>query len=152
MDTERIDHKMKKKAFLPLLEQIIMIGFFAAVATICLQGIALANRISNEQAITDRAVLAAQNIAETLKSTQGDTVSAADVLSGSAENGSLIVFYDVFGNPVSNEDSRGFKGIAEITEGSNPLLGSASVQIIYKDEVIYSLTVGWQKDLYNENH
>ena len=143
---------MKKKAFLPLLEQIIMIGFFAAVATICLQGIALANRISNEQAITDRAVLAAQNIAETLKSTQGDTVSAAVVLSGSAENGSLIVFYDVLGNPVSNEDSQGFKGIAEITEGSNPLLGSASVQIIYKDEVIYSLTVGWQKDLYNENH
>lgn len=143
---------MKKKAFLPLLEQIIMIGFFAAVATICLQGIALANRISNEQAITDRAVLAAQNIAETLKSTQGDTVSAAGFLSGSAENDSLIVFYDVLGNPVSNEDSQGFKGIAEITEGSNPLLGSASVQIIYKDEVIYSLTVGWQKDLYNENH
>ncbi len=143
---------MKNKAFLPLLEQIIMIGFFAVIATICLQGIALANRISEEQALKDRAVLAAQNIAETLKSTRGDTDSAADILSGSAQSDSLTVFYDLTGKPVSEEDPNGFIGLAVITESAHPLLGNASIQIIYEDEVIYSLTVGWQKDLENEPH
>ncbi len=143
---------MKNKAFLPLLEQIIMIGFFAVFATVCLHGIAIANRISDEQACNDRAVLAAQNIAEALKSTGGDVYSAADILSGNAQSDSLTVFYDHSGKPVSDEDPDGFIGLAKITESTHPLLGNASVQIIYEDEVIYSLTVGWQKDMENEAH
>ena len=143
---------MKNKAFLPLLEQIIMIGFFAVIAAICLQGIALANRISNAHSRNDRAVLAAQNIAEAIKAECGDLSSAADILSGNVQGDSLIVFYDPSGNIVSEEDSAGLKGVAQITESERPLLGSASVQIIYEDEVIYSLTVGWQKDLENEKH
>ena len=143
---------MKNKAFLPLLEQIIMIGFFAVIATICLQGIALANRISDDHARNDRAVLAAQNIAEALKSTYGDTKSAAMILSGSAQSNSLTVFYDASGKPVSQETPGGFVGRASITESAHPLLGNASIQIFYEDEVIYSLTVGWQKDLENETH
>lgn len=143
---------MKNKAFLPLLEQIIMIGFFAVIATICLQGIALANRISDDHARNDRAVLAAQNIAEVLKSTCGDIESAAAILSGNAQTDSLTVFYDASGKTVTQGDPNGFIGVARITESSHPLLGNASIQIIYEDEVIYSLTVGWQKDLENETH
>ena len=143
---------MKNKAFLPLLEQIIMIGFFAVIAAICLQGIALANRISNEHSRNDRAVLAAQNIAEAIKAECGDLNAASDILSGDVQGDSLIVFYDPLGDIVSEEHTEGFKGIARITESERPLLGSASVQIIYENEVIYSLTVGWQKDLENEKH
>ena len=143
---------MKNKAFLPLLEQIIMIGFFAVIAAICLQGIALANRISNEHSRNDRAVLAAQNIAEAIKAECGDLNAASDILSGDVQGDSLIVFYDPSGDIVSEEHTEGFKAIARITESERPLLGSASVQIIYENEVIYSLTVGWQKDLENEKH
>ena len=129
-----------------------MIGFFAVIAAICLQGIALANRISNEHSRNDRAVLAAQNIAEAIKAECGDLNAASDILSGDVQGDSLIVFYDPSGDIVSEEHTEGFKGIARITESKRPLLGSASVQIIYENEVIYSLTVGWQKDLENEKH
>lgn len=142
---------MKHKVFLPLLEQIIMIGLFAIVAVICLQGFALSNRISTEQAIQDQAVVAAQNTAETLKSTHGDLSAAASLLSGKVIDDSLIILYDSQGKPTLDADAEEFRVCAQITESSDELLGSSIIQIIYRDEIIYSLTVGWQKDLENEN-
>ncbi len=142
---------MKHKVFLPLLEQIIMIGFFAIAAAICLQGFALSNRISKDQFVKDQGVLAAQNTAETLKSTFGDLYSAAAILSGEVSDQSLVILYDSQGKPTLDAEAEEFRVFVQITDSADELLGSATIQILYQDEVIYSLTVGWQKELANEN-
>lgn len=136
---------MKRKVFLPLLEQICMIGFFALAAVLCLQGFTLANGISRDRQIKDYAVIAAQNTAEVLKSTKGDLDVAAKLLSGTADATSLTVLYDAEGNPTSGEENEAFRLSAQITDSEDPLLGCSTIRVIYQDEVILELTVGWQE-------
>lgn len=58
---------MKSKASLVLMEQLVMILVFALCAALCLQAFVGADRISQETARRDEAVLLAQNTAESLK-------------------------------------------------------------------------------------
>lgn len=58
---------MKNKASLMLMEQLVMILVFALCAALCLQCFVAADRISEETALRDEAVLLAQNTAESLK-------------------------------------------------------------------------------------
>ena len=58
---------MKQKTFVPLMEQICMICIFALAAALCLQGFALANKISEDRHAKDCALISAQNAAEILK-------------------------------------------------------------------------------------
>ena len=136
---------MKHKVFLPLLEQLCMIGFFALAAALCVKGFALAHRISDERCVKDRAVIAAQNTAETLKSTNGNLSAAAELLSGVADDTSLTIGFDADGQPTVQEDNEAFRILAQIVEDDNPFWGSAILRVSDKNGVIYEITVGWQE-------
>ena len=73
---------MKNKTPLPLMEQLIMILVFALSAALCLQGFALADHLSRQQKSREKAVVIAQNIAETLKAFSGDYASAFEQTGG----------------------------------------------------------------------
>lgn len=58
---------MKSKAPLVLMEQLVMVLVFALSAAVCLQVFALSGGLSRTCEARDRAVVIAQNAAETLK-------------------------------------------------------------------------------------
>lgn len=59
---------MKSKAPLVMMEQIVMVLIFALAAALCLQTFVLSGRISQNTEAKNRAVVEAQNAAETMKS------------------------------------------------------------------------------------
>jgi type II secretory pathway pseudopilin PulG len=77
-----------------LMELILVILFFAISAAICLRVFASARQTAERGHDLSCAVLAAQSAAECYRASGGDLETAADLLSGNAEEGGLAVAYD----------------------------------------------------------
>lgn len=125
---------MKNKSPLPLMEQLLMVLVFALAAALCLQGFVLANRISERLETRNQAVTMAQNAAEIIKYTAGDLQQAADRLDGSW-NGHVLT---VSSAPLHLE--------ASPADTASPLLGTAHIRVLQGDEILFEITVGWQKE------
>lgn len=139
---------MKNKAFLPLLELIIMIGIFAAAAAVCLDAFAKADGISRAARDLDCAVEAAENVAETVKYTRGDLDAAAQILSGKTRSGSVVICFDADWNPTDAENAV-FRIDAVNYDGE--FLGKTDILVYSGKNLIYELTVGWQKEVSDGN-
>lgn len=122
---------MKNKTPLPLMEQLIMVLVFALTAALCLQGFSLADRISRRQEAREKAVVLAQNMAETLKTSYGDLEAAYRLLDDSPADS----YFTIQVIPVSTED---------------PYLGSARIMVTYEEENIFEIAVAWQEVSKNE--
>lgn len=116
---------MKNKTSLQLMELLIMILVFALSTAICLQIFAKARSISNTSAQLDKAVALAQNAAEILKTTAGDTASAQALAD--------------------------FPYRLECVPQHNSVLGLQEVQIrVYvEDTLLFSLNTGWQEGIHS---
>ena len=66
---------MRSKATLVMIEQVVMVLVFALAATLCVQMFVLTEKQSKKYEATDRAVLEAQNMAETLKSGETEGIT-----------------------------------------------------------------------------
>ena len=127
---------MKSKAPLALMEMLVMILVFALAAALCLNIFVLADRRSETNAARDRAVLAAQTAAETVKSCGGDMERAARLLNGRWADGTLSIptndMFTLSVTPVRSE---------------TPLLGTALVEARLHDgdTSLIQLTVAWQE-------
>ena len=139
---------MKNKAFLPLIELIIMIGIFAAAAAVCLSVFIKADRISQNAEDLDRAVEAAENAAEIIKYTGGDLEAAAKLLSGRTRSGSVVICFDADWNPT---DAEGAVFRIDAVNYESEYLGKTDVLVYSGDSLIYKLTVGWQKEARDGN-
>lgn len=122
---------MKNKTPLPLMEQLIMVLVFALTAALCLQGFSLADRISRRQEAREKAVVLAQNLAESLKAGSGDLEATSRLLDDFPEDPDFVI--QVI--PVSTDD---------------PHLGSARIVVTYEEEAIFEITVAWQEVSRNE--
>lgn len=127
---------MKSKAPLALIEMLVMILVFALAAALCLNIFVLADRRSETNAARDRAVLAAQTAAETVKSCGGDMERAARLLNARWADGTLSIptndMFTLSVTPVKSETS---------------LLGTALVEarLCDGDTCLIQLTVAWQE-------
>lgn len=135
---------MKNKAPLALMEQLVMIAVFALAAVLCLQVFVVSDRLSRESEARDRAVTAAQNAAETLKSCDGDFGSAARIR-GRTEGENWILDYDENWQPA--EEKAAYYVKVTPTDSGHKLLGAAeiTVQRAGKEETIFTLPVAWQE-------
>lgn len=114
---------MKNKTSLQLMELLIMILVFALSAAICLQIFVKAKDISASSSQLDKAVILAQNAAEILKSTAGDTTAAqalADL-------------------PYRLEFKQQYTSL--------PGLQEIQIQVYAEDELLFSLNTGWQEGM-----
>ena len=132
---------MRNKAFLSLMELICMAGVFALAATICIRGFLLANTVSNDRRALDNAVRAAQNAAELMNAD-----AAADILCGTAEEDSLLVFYDSEWLPVENEAEAEYILRSVPSETDAELVAKSEIIVSRGEEQLFSLTVGWQEE------
>lgn len=114
---------MKNRTSLLLMEQLVMVLVFALAAAMCLQTFAKANAISRETALRDGAVILAQNAAEFLKASKGDTKAALSL---------------------GEEPYR-----LEISEAKPSVPGLRQVQIrVYGEQtLLFTLNTGWQEVL-----
>jgi hypothetical protein len=134
---------MKNNAFLSLIEQLCMVLLFSIAAAICLQGFAKTNEISRAQQEKDSAVVIVQNAAEIVKHTGGDLDRVAQVLDGHCDDTSVIVFYDDQWQPVPQEHSTFSLRIQHVS--SVAFLGTAQIQALRGNTVIFELHVSWQE-------
>ena len=122
---------MRNKAFLPLIEQIIMIAVFAIISAVCIGCFSLARAISAETEYKDHAIILAQNTAERIKHDQG-------------VNQEIIVGYtDTLTQ--TNTDNAVYLVTILPFENNDPMLGSAKISVSRYNQTIYTLTVCWQE-------
>ncbi|MDY3985979.1 hypothetical protein [Dysosmobacter sp.] len=133
---------MRSKAPLALMEQLVMVLVFALAAALCVQVFVLSDRTSRRNGARDRAVLAAQNAAEELKSVHGDFALAAD-LYGGTWNGQLWgrSYDESWGR-----DGDAYHVLVIPADSGEALLGSAEVTVYTAEgDVLVSLPVAWQE-------
>lgn len=118
---------MKNKTSLVLMEQLIMVLVFALAAALCLQVFVEADRISQETACRDEAVLMAQNAAEILKATSGDADRAMLALPADAA-------------------AAGYRMELERQSAGTPLMGMTEIRVYLKEKLLFTLHTGWQED------
>lgn len=127
---------MKNRAFLPLIEQIIMIAVFAIVATVCIACFSSARQISVKTELTDNAVILAQNTAETIKN------------KGLQPERSTVYYNKDLLPDASGEYAVKIEPIIE----NDPFLCGATVSVMHKNETLFELTVHWQEGLNHETN
>lgn len=134
---------MRSKAPLTLIEQAVMLLVFALAAVLCLKALVWADTQSAVSAQRDRALLAAQNAAETLKACGGDFEQAAQLGGGVWDGESWIVLYDEDWNVTDDMHTYSLRAVSG--ESGLELLGQAEV-VVYQDELeLASLEVCWQE-------
>ena len=135
---------MKNRATLSMMEQTIMILVFALAAALCLRGFVLADSQSRDYADRDRALLQAQNAAETLKACGGEYAAAAALFGGRWDGTAWTVDYDEAWEKC--EDSPVFRLEVRPVPQQTALLGGASLQVSGQDGApLAQLEVKWQE-------
>lgn len=126
---------MRSKAPLAMMEQLVMVLVFALAAALCLQVFVLSDRMSEQAAQRDRAVILAQNTAELLKHSGGDFEQAAQMLDGTWDGTRLTVGSD------------GLQMTAVRLVSGQTLLGMAQITVCAPDgeEPLFQLTAAWQE-------
>jgi len=144
---------MRSKAPLTLMEQVLMILVFALAAALCVQVFVFSDRSSRRNELRDRAVLEAQNAAETLKAvgSSGEAESvldgAAELLQGSVEQGVLCLEYDGDWNVCADGAEVRYRLCARELPTETGGLGMAELRVMPADgtEEYICLTVAWQE-------
>ncbi len=109
---------MKNKAFLILMEQLVMLLVFALAAALCLQIFVKANEFSEEIDRREQGAFLAQTAAELLKSGI---------------------------SPETMEVPKGYKLTVLPQKAHISGLAAVEIQISYENNPIFSLETGWQE-------
>lgn len=137
---------MKNKAPLALMEQLVMVLVFALAAAVCLQVFVFSDQMSRRNEIMDRAVLAAQSAAETIKHTKGDYRQATQTLGGNWDETAWNLCYNEKGDLITHAEDAAFLLSVSETDSGQPLLGMAEVTAEMPDgDVLFVIPVAWQE-------
>ncbi len=117
---------MKNKSTLMMIEIVIMIFVFSLASAVCLKIFTESNFVSQESLILDRASVIAQNTAELLKASRGNTEYVNEYISNNLTDDEYTV---------------------EISKNENEqkYLGTAKVSVKYMDDEVFSVTASWQE-------
>ena len=137
---------MKNKAPLALMEQLVMTLVFALAAAVCLQVFVFSAQMSRRNEIMDRAVLAAQSAAETVKHTRGDFQQAAQLSGGSWDRTSWSLPFLKTGQPAEHNRDADFCLSISTVDSGHPLLGMAEITAETADgQVLFVIPTAWQE-------
>ena len=136
---------MKNKTTLVYMEQIIMVLVFALAAVVCVQAFTLANGMSAASERRSRALLAAQNAAETYSAARGDSQRAAELLGGEADGATWTIGYDEAWQIVGRGEAA-YTLTVQPDGADTPLLGTGTVTVRDSGgEVLATLPAAWQE-------
>ena len=141
---------MKNKSTLLLIEIGIMLFVFVLGAALCLYIFSYSDRLSKNTLDRDMATLQAQNIAEVLKSTDGDYAQAAKLLSVPYNDGVFTIHYDEDWH-ISAQPSVFCLTVYGLCSDTEQMCqGKIVVTENGKDDILITLTASWQRGGKNE--
>ena len=143
---------MRSKTPLALMEQLVMILVFALAAAICVRIFVAADQLSRKNEAVSHAVLAAQNVAEEIKSRGGEFpqlyIGYED--NWACENDAWILAFDKDWDPVTREEAE--TGVQkkywlQIFDNAAEIPGLVKVQITVTDgkETLLMIPAAWQE-------
>ena len=141
---------MKNKTILPLLELLCMIVVFAVSAALCLQGFALASKLSARQIAKDKSVITVQNAAEILKANNGDINTLNAVYHGTTTDGVFNAYFDADFNNTENSYATEYTLTISPLNSESQFLGIAHVYVSDDDGILFEINVAWQEVQNNE--
>jgi len=141
---------MKNKSTLLLIEISIMLLVFTLGAALCLYIFSYSDRLSKNTLDRDMATLQAQNVAEALKSTNGDYAQAAKLLSAPYNDGVFTFHYDEDGNGFAHPSVCCLTVYDLCSETAQKRQGKIVVTENGKDDILITLTASWQRGGENE--
>lgn len=122
---------MGNKSILVLIEHMVMLLVFALAAAVCLRMFVLSDKLSRTYEATDRAVLAAQNVAELIKQNGIEGFAKQMGVKADSEN-NWTVFYDENWETTSEESG---KFVLRI-------IGTETVRYLFRGEVVVLTDTG----------
>lgn len=124
---------MRNRSPLALVELLVMVMVFALAAALCLRAFVWADGRSREQEAHDRALLCAQNAAQTLKSCRGDLDEAAQRHGGVVREDTWSIDYDEYRMEACRMPQE------------RETLGGALVRVWVQEALLACLEVKWQE-------
>ena len=126
---------MKSRSTLLLMEQVIMVMFFAIAAILCIQIFVYAHRTSIKNAQRTEASVVVQSVAEELKCSGGD-YEAISRLHGGNWDGTAL--------EIKDENAEYIVCVTPL-EDSNPYMDKAEVKAVAGEDILVAIQVGWQE-------
>ena len=142
---------MKRKAYLNLMEQLVMLLVFALASVVCLKAFVWADRESLHIDLVDNASIAAQNTAETLRSCGGGVpyalLESARRIGGEYDGKTLNIQYDE--NWQICRENGAYILIADEADSGFEGLSRAVVKVVDtdKEEVLFQIETAWQSEV-----
>ncbi len=134
---------MRSKAPLVMIEQMIMLLVFALAAVLCLQAFTASKDISDASICRDRAVVEAQNVAESMKAGNGEAYFK-EMGAELGENGGQILFDDGW-KPFEDEDKAAFWLQMNYKDTESAYLQKAEIAVYDSENaLLFSMPVSWQ--------
>jgi hypothetical protein len=130
------------------MEQLVMLLVFALAAALCVQVFVLSDETSRQNETRDRAVVAAQNAAETLKSCRGDYAAAAQRAGGSWDGACWSLAYDDQWEllPGGTDGLAAYYAQVTAENSDTPLMGEAEAAVYDADGTcLFRLSIAWQE-------
>lgn len=135
---------MKNKSVLVMIEHMVMLLVFALAAAVCLRMFALSEKLSRTCEAADRAVLVAQNAAESLKKNGLVWLTEQSGALHTKEN-TWVIFYDENWE-LSEEESMVYALVAEVSGDTDAFLWQAELAVITDaGEELFYLPVAGQR-------
>ena len=142
---------MRSKSPLALMEQVVMVLVFALAAALCLRVFVFSDQASGRNEAVDRAVLEAQNAAETIKSA-GDIGGLKETMGAQIDDQAVLaVYYDEEWKPASVETAA-YRLLVKETDADVSGLRTAEITVDdgTGENVLFSIPVAWQEVSGNE--
>lgn len=137
---------MRSKAPLVMMEQVIMVLIFALAAALCLQTFVLAGKMSDRLEAENRAVVEAQNAAETLKA--GGLSKYMEEYGANQKENSYVVLFDENWGIVREEEQAEYFITLSFEETENPYVWRANIVVaVIGGEELFSLPVAGQAEV-----
>lgn len=136
---------MRSRTPLALMEQVIMVLVFALAAALCLRAFVLSDSISQACAERDRALLALQSTAETLKHYRGDLAKTEETVELTLDNTDVVLYHSDHRRDRASDPDTLYIVILP-TSGDPELLGRALLTAENADgETILAMETAWQE-------
>ena len=133
---------MRNKTTLILMEQACMLLVFALAAVLCLRAFVWSDTASKESVKRDRALLEAQNVAESVKGRQGDFSAVGRLCGGRWEEDAGWILYDA--NWEETQEKPVYTLRCVRTQEETEYLEGALVEVLEGERTLASLRVVWQ--------
>lgn len=137
---------MKSKAPLVMMEQIVMVLIFALAAALCLQTFALSGKLSKQTEAKNRAMVEAQNVAETMK--DGGTKAYINLYHAVQKENTWVTWFDADWNATGDDEQAAYCLAVCPEETETPYLWRAAIVVTAEDgEELARLIAAGQKEV-----